>query len=111
MCDIYISFAFHGLVFSTSLAVPSIAVVTYGDYKFYGIIGKMMGLEEYIIDLDIDSSDYKSFRTSLLAKVNQAWTNKDLISLRLTEKAKAAKESALLNGALIQNLIHDKHYK
>lgn len=102
-CDFFVSAKFHPLLASISMAIPSIGIVGYNQYKFYGVIGKMMGQEEYLINIE-DFNDYEALRGVLETKVRHAWENQDSIRKRLTEKGRVAKEQALLNGTLIQDL-------
>ena len=102
-CDLFISAKFHPLVASTSVGVPSVGLVGYHKYKFHGVIGKMMGQEEYLINMD-EFDDYDTIQTLLESKVCHAWKNRDSVREKLTEKAGLAKELALLNGVFIKHL-------
>lgn len=102
-CDLFVSTKFHPLVASTSVGVPSVGLVGYHRYKFYGVIGKMMEQEEYLINMD-KFDDYHTIQTLLESKVRHAWENRDSVLEKLTEKAGLAKELALLNGGFIKHL-------
>ena len=103
-CDIFISATFHPLVMSTSLAIPSVGLVAYHPYKFQGVIGKMMGQEQQLIRWD-EFNDYHSMRSLVESKIRYVWENRDSIRETLANKAKQARQMALLNGVLIDNLI------
>ena len=104
MCDIFICSRFHALVASTSLAIPSLGIVAYSGGKFHGMIGKMMGQENYLLDVD-EGFEYDAFSTELKSKVNDLLINRSLIAEDLKERTKIAKEQALLNGKLIKDLV------
>ena len=103
MCDIFICSRFHALVASTSLAVPSIGIVAYSRGKFHGIIGEMMGQENYLIDVG-NEFEYHAFSTELKSKVSDLLINRNLIVENLKDRTKIAEEHALLNGELIKEL-------
>ncbi len=104
MCDIFICSRFHALVASTSLSIPSLGIVTYSRDKFHGIIGEMMGQENYLVDVD-DGVEYDAFLAELKLKVKDLWKNRNSIAENLKERAKIAKEQVLLNGKLIRELL------
>ena len=103
-CDIFICSRFHALVASTSLAVPSLGIVSYSKNKFHGVIGEMMGQKNYLLDID-DKFDYDCFFAELKLKVNDLWNNRDLVVKDLQEREKIVKEQVLLNGNLIKELV------
>ena len=104
MCDIFICSRFHALVASTSLAVPSIGIVAYSRGKFHGIIGEMMGQENYLIDVG-NEFEYHTFSTELKSKVSDLLINRNLITENLKDRTEIAKEHALFNGELIKELV------
>ncbi|MCL0046638.1 polysaccharide pyruvyl transferase family protein, partial [Dehalococcoidales bacterium] len=108
MCDLIISSKFHPLVAATSMAVPSIALVAYGQYKFYGIISQMMAQEKCIVD--ITNPDYDSLLAETKSKIDYAWSAKDSIKKELVDKARIATERALFNGRLIKELIGSRRH-
>ncbi|MGB8217137.1 MAG: polysaccharide pyruvyl transferase family protein [Candidatus Methanoperedens sp.] len=108
MCDIFICSRFHALVASTSLAVPSLGIVAYSKGKFHGIIGEMMGQENYLLDVD-NEFEYDVFSAKLKSKVSDLLIHRNLIAENLKERTKIAEERALLNGKLIKELIDSNH--
>jgi hypothetical protein len=78
--------------------------VAYSRNKFHGIIGKMMGMEDYLLDVD-DEFEYDAFLAELKSKVDDLLMNKDLIAKELKEQAKKVREQTLLNGKLIKELM------
>jgi len=107
-CDLFICSRFHALVASTSLGVPTIGIVAYSRNKFHGIIGSMMGQEEYLIDID-SNFEYDTYLTKLKDKINQILNNKSSITEDLKERYKIACKQTLLNGELIKEMIDKGH--
>ena len=104
ICDVFICSRFHALVASTSLGVPSLGIVAYSRNKFQGIIGKMMGQENYLLDVD-DEFEYNAFLAELKSKAKDLWVNRNLVAENLKERTKIVRERTLLNGMLIKELI------
>ena len=104
ICDVFICSRFHALVASTSLGVPSLGIVAYSRNKFHGIVGKMMGQEDYLLDVD-DEFEYNAFLVELKSKAKDLWMNRNLVAENLKERAKIVRERTLLNGMLIKELI------
>jgi polysaccharide pyruvyl transferase WcaK-like protein len=104
ICDIFIGSRFHALVASTSLSIPSLGMVAYSRNKFHGIIGEMMGQGNYLLDVD-DGFEYGAFLAELKSKAKDLWKSRDSIAKNLKERAKIAREQALLNGNLIKELL------
>ena len=104
ICDVFICSRFHALVASTSLAVPSLGIVAYSWNKFHGIVGKMMGQEDYLLDVD-DEFEYNAFLVELKSKAKDLWMNRNLVTENLKERTKIVRERTLLNGTLIKELI------
>jgi len=100
-CDMFIGCRMHSTIASTSMGVPTIAV-TYG-HKFHGVIGKMMGQEKCLIDINKFTPD--EFLSEMKFKVNYVWNNRDSIRTELKKKTIIVKEKALLNGKLIKELM------
>ena len=104
MCDVFIASRFHALVASTSLAIPSLGIIAYSPDKFHGIIGEMMGQRNYLLDTD-NGFEYVAFLAELKSKASDLQKNRNSIAGNLKERAKIAKELALLNGRLIRELL------
>lgn len=104
ICDVFICSRFHALVASTSLAVPSLGIVAYSRNKFHGIVGKMMGQENYLLDVD-DGFEYEAFLAELKSKAKDLWMNRNLVAENLEERTKIVRERTLRNGMLIKELI------
>jgi len=104
-CDIFISSRLHALIASTSLTIPSIGLVSYSKGKFHGIVGDMMGLNNYLLDID-ENFEYNKFIELLKLKIVDLWHNRNYISDNLKTNEKSVKEKVLLNGYLIKQLVN-----
>ena len=87
----------HATVASTSMLVPTVGIAY--SHKMHGIIGKMLGQEKYILDVqDLNYEDLKS-------KVYDAWQNREEIRAELAQRIPQVKEQALLSGELVKELV------
>jgi polysaccharide pyruvyl transferase WcaK-like protein len=102
VCDMFIGCRMHSTIASTSMCVPTVALV-YG-HKSHGIIGKMMGQEKCIIE--IGNYDPDEFLSEMKSKIDYVWENRGIIGDELKEKTKIAQEKALLNGKLVKELLN-----
>lgn len=96
-CDLFIGARMHATIASTSMHVPTVAIA-YSD-KTHGIIGKMLGQEEYVLDVKDLSYD------KVISKINDALENREEIKKDLGVKIKTIKERALLNGKLVKEVV------
>ena len=103
-CDLFICSRFHALVASTSLAIPSIGIVSYSHNKFHGILGEMMQQEDYLIDIN-DNFNYDKILLDLKSRATKILNEKNEISRSLKEREKLVKSQVLLNGELINDYI------
>jgi len=104
LCDLFICSRFHALVASTSLGIPSIGLVSYSYNKFHGIIGKMMGQEEYLLDID-QTFEYDALLEELKQKSEKLLRDKESVRVNLLKNCASTKERALVNGYLVRELI------
>lgn len=103
-CDMFIGCRMHSTIASTSTMVPTIAVV-YG-HKFHGIIGKMLGQEKCIVE--IEKCTPEEFSSEMKSKIDYVWINRTSISDELKEKIKVIKEMAFSNGKFAKELLYSK---
>lgn len=101
LCDVFIGARMHSTIASTSMGVPTIAVV-YGQ-KSHGIIGTMMGQGEYVIEIAKCSPD--QLLSELKYKTDRAWANRETIHQDLVVRAQAAKQRAAMNGSLVRDML------
>ncbi|MGB9838046.1 polysaccharide pyruvyl transferase family protein [Methanothermobacter sp.] len=95
-CDLFIGARMHATIASTSMFVPTVGIAY--SHKMHGIIGEMIGLEDYVIDLDDLSSEI------LIEKTLKAWENREEIKKHLNKVIPEVKRRALKNGELVKKL-------
>jgi colanic acid/amylovoran biosynthesis protein len=98
-CDLFVGARMHATVAATSMLVPTVGIAY--SHKMHGIIGKMLGQEGYI--LDIQDLSYEGLKS----KIYEAWQNREAIRAELALRVPPLKEKALLNGKLVKELVVD----
>ena len=96
-CDLFIGARMHATIASTSMHVPTVAIAY--SHKTHGIIGEMLGYNEYV--LDVQNLNYET----LASATSNAWNNRTKIRKELVSKMEDIKQAALLNGKLVKELI------
>ena len=98
-CELFVGARMHATIASTSMLVPTVGIAY--SHKMYGIIGKMLGQEKYV--LDIKDLSYES----LISKINDAWENREKIKKELEIKIPMVKEKAMLNGKFVKDVLEE----
>ena len=96
-CDLFIGARMHATIASTSMMVPTVGIAY--SHKMHGIIGEMVGLNEYIIDINELNYD------NLNQKVFDAWKNRGLIHKILEKNIPLIKHESDLNGRYVKDLL------
>ncbi|MDI6882036.1 MULTISPECIES: polysaccharide pyruvyl transferase family protein [Methanothermobacter] len=96
LCDLFIGARMHAVIASTSQCIPSVGIAY--SHKMHGIIGELLGLDEYIIDIDDLNYDI------LHEKTMKAWENRERIKKHLEKVIPEVKRKALKNGELVREL-------
>lgn len=92
LCDIFIGARMHATIAATSLCIPTVGIAY--SHKIHGIIGKTLGLEQYIIDISkLDGDTLKSV-------IENVWVNREAIRKYLEGVIPEVKEKSLMNGYL-----------
>lgn len=92
-CNLFISMKMHPTIAAISQYVPTIAIGSH--HKFFGIM-QMLGVEHWV---------YSRISSELIAKVNEAWRNKEEIAKELKSKHETINKLALLNAQLVKQLL------
>lgn len=99
--DMLIGARMHSTIASTSMGVPTIAVV-YGE-KSHGIIGEMMGQADYIVEIAKCSPD--QLLVELKSKIDAAWANRVAIRSDLASRSQEVRGRGLLNYTIVRDLL------
>jgi len=98
LCDMFIGARMHATIAATSLYIPTVGIAY--SHKMHGIIGKTLGLEQYIIDIkDIDD-------TILIKTCDTVWDNKDEIKKNLERVIPDVKKKASMNGYYLSEYLN-----
>ncbi|AAB84846.1 conserved protein [Methanothermobacter thermautotrophicus str. Delta H] len=95
-CDLFIGARMHATIAATSMFVPTVGIAY--SHKMHGIIGEMLGLEDYIIDIEDLNSEI------LIEKTLKAWENREEIQDHLRKVIPEVKMKAWKNGELVKEL-------
>lgn len=106
-CDLFIGCRMHATIASTSMCVPTIAMV-YG-HKSNGILGKMMGQENSLISVENYNSE--ELFPEIVSKIDYIYENRDNIRKDLCNRSKTLEKKALLNGFYVKELIESSRTK
>ena len=101
-CDMLIGCRMHSAIASTSAYVPTI-VLGYSQ-KSHGIIGRMLGLEDLVID--VGNCDFEKLLMKLKEQTSYVLSNLEPIRDHLKQKVDPVKECALLNSKSVKKLLH-----
>lgn len=100
-CDMFIGSRMHSTIAATSMHVPTIAIAY--SHKFYGVIGKMLNQDKYIVDIrDVDPDGLFQILTS---KIEEFWPKREIVKAELKEREKHVRELATLNSILIKEIL------
>ena len=94
--DLFLGARFHSIIASTSMHVPTVVIAW--SHKYYEVM-KMLGQEKYVCDYKTVTFD------ELISKIKDIAVNKEKIKNELRNKTEVAKESAMLNGKLVKELV------
>ena len=97
--DLFIGERAHSVISSTSMYVPSLSITFSLDPRTHGIIGKMLGQEKWVYN--IEKFDFNT----LVSKINNLWLGREKAKRDLITKVDAVKKRAMLNGELLKNLL------
>ncbi|MDD5700805.1 MAG: polysaccharide pyruvyl transferase family protein [Dehalococcoidales bacterium] len=97
-CNIFIGARMHSIVAALSSYIPTTAI-SYSN-KTPGIM-KMAGLENYVCDYK--TMDFEELK----AKVSDMWNHRDKLREAMIPKIDELKESVLLNGKLVKEMLDE----
>jgi len=90
LCDVFVGARMHATIAATSLCIPTVGIAY--SHKMYGIIGNLLDMNQYIINIDqLDAN-------RLIETLDTVWSNRATIKEQLEETMPRVKKKALLNG-------------
>lgn len=98
--DFFIGERLHSVFNAISMGIPAISISFPSDYRAYGIIGKALGEERLLYNVEFLT------KSSLLERIDEIWRKKDEIRRDLMLKIPRLKERAFLDGRLIRELLN-----
>jgi len=103
-CDLLIGSRTHSTVASTSMNVPTISLAY--SHKSQGIIGDMLGQDEFIVD--IREMNFDNLFSETIRKIDLIWPQREEIKSELKKRMVKVKKNAMMNAKLVKFLItHD----
>lgn len=100
-CDLLIGSRTHSLIAAAGMNVPMVALTCTTRNKTNGIIGTMLGQDEWLYNVeDINSR-------MLTNKIKRAWSKKENIRKALLQRNMEIKRKAMLNVELLRTLVSD----
>jgi polysaccharide pyruvyl transferase WcaK-like protein len=102
-CSILLSFLMHPTIQATSLSIPIVAPGYSQSTRVYGIIGKMMGQENCIVNFD--KLNFDQLFSALTEKIDYVWKNRVSIHEELVVRSSIVKKQSLSNFDYIERLL------
>jgi colanic acid/amylovoran biosynthesis protein len=102
-CSILLSFLMHPTIQATSLSIPIVAPGYSQSTRVYGIIGKMMGQENCIVNFD--RLNFDQLFSALTEKIDYVWKNRASIHEELVVRSSIVKKQSLSNFDYIERLL------
>jgi len=106
-CTALVGFRMHPAIAAVSMGIPVVSVAY--SHKAKGIIGRMMGQEEFVVDIRGMSPD--EFRDRMNYLLGRIWTDKGRIKARLEEKLKVARKLIHNADKEIVKILNEKKHK
>ena len=101
-CDLFVGARMHSLIAATSMGVPSIAL-SY-SHKYHGVIGQMLGLSDYIIDIRELSPD--QLAQKLVEETRNLWKERIKVRTHLENTVPLVQQRAQENVDLILKVLN-----
>jgi len=96
---LFVGMRLHSVVDAVSMNVPSIMLSDSSDYRAHGIIGKMLGQEKWVYNMENFHSD------KLIIKINELWNAREKVKSELASKIDLVKKQTMFNGELLARVI------
>ena len=97
--DITVGMRLHFAIDAVCMAIPSILITHKGDFRCHGIMGDMLGLKEYLYNIESISAK------ELIPMIKKLWDNRLHVQDKLKETLPTLKDEALRNGQLVSKVL------
>jgi colanic acid/amylovoran biosynthesis protein len=98
-CDMFIGERTHSVISALSMGVPSIVISFPSDFRTYGIVGKMLGQEEWFYDIETMNVE------SLFALTEDCWRKRDVRHPEIRAQVQRAHARAYRFRDLLETMI------
>ncbi|BBO92877.1 polysaccharide pyruvyl transferase family protein [Desulfosarcina ovata] len=99
--DMTIGTRLHFTIDAVCSAVPSLLITHDGDFRCHGIIGEMMGMQDYVYNID-------NIETGVLInKISSLWRNREQVAEELKSRIVKIEKETYLHGKTAIGLIND----
>jgi len=89
--ELFIGARMHANIAAVSVGVPTLALAY--SQKTHGIIGKMLGLSDFIVDVR-QVRDGDEFLAEMISKVNMLWERRSIVKKDLSKRVTKVREKA-----------------
>ena len=97
--DLFIGARMHANIAAISVGVPTLALAY--SQKTHGIIGEIIGLSNYIVDVR-QVSDGDELLAEMISKIDMLWNCRDIVTKELTERMIEVKEKVWKNAEILR---------
>jgi len=101
-CDFFVGERTHSVIGAASMRVPCVVISQPDDYRTIGILGRMVGMEEWIYNIkSLDLESLKQF-------FSRAWSSRESIRTLLNERIPVVVQNSMSNGVLLEAVLRRK---
>jgi polysaccharide pyruvyl transferase WcaK-like protein len=108
-CEMVLSCKLHSAILAAGMCVPSVLMTSEISMKIEGIIGTMLQMKDYIID--IASFNLPQDAEHLVARIDRCWQERDKMKSILQQRIPEIQKMATLNIKYLSRLIEAEYRK
>lgn len=101
--DMTIGTRLHFSIDAVCSGVPSLLITHDGDIRCHGIMGKMLGMQDYVYNIDYIEA------ASLIKAIASLWKNREAVRKHLTELIPKIKNKTYRHGEMASALVKQYH--
>lgn len=103
--EIFIGARMHAAIAAVSSGVPTLAFAY--SQKTHGIIGEMLGLTDFIVDVR-QAQNGSEFLRETISKIELLWNHRNMVREMLTQRMIGIKEEAWKNAEILRGILWKK---